>query len=89
MKNNCRYSNIHSLTLTSLLKGDAEIRDKSLDSANYEKVYTEEAFRVTGLTFVGGGETMDDIEEIAGEHEGMETVNNAHQKNREFIIKKI
>ena len=54
-----------------------------------EKLSNEEALRVTGLTYVGGGETTEDLEEIEGDQDEGNSIQNIHSKNREFIIKKI
>ena len=44
------------------------MKEGSIESIN-ERTNNEDMFRVTGMTYVGGGET-EDIEEIEGEQEG-------------------
>lgn len=50
------------------VKGDVEMKEGSIESIN-EKSTNEELFRVTGITYVGGGET-EVIDEIEGDQEG-------------------
>ena len=64
------------------------MRDGSMESINERIHHNDDAFRVTGMTYVGGGETTEDLEEIEVEPE-TSSIHNMNNKNREFIIKKI
>lgn len=53
---------IISIQLILSVKGDIELKERSIESIN-ERANNENQFRVTGMTYVGGGET-ENIDEI-------------------------